>query len=797
MPFMPLEAGARLGPYEIIAPIGAGGMGEVYRARDTRLDRTVAVKVLTGALAADPESRQRFEQEARAIAALNDPHICTIHDVGRHDDLDYLVLEYLEGETLADRLRRAPGLSVDEALAIAIQIADGARPRASRRHRPPRSEAGQRDAARSKRTGSAHPTSSCSTSAWPRGRPSSGRRRSTRRLPATMAPSHGGDAAAARRPWRAASAAPCSTWRRSRSTATMAISATDIFAFGCVLYEMLAGRKAFEGSAVVTVIAAITSSEPPPIAALALSASAARSRAEALPREGSRAALAEHRRCRRRAALDCRPCRSRRRLRPGRAPHHDSNARAIALVIVLAAIAALAGWRALRPQRAARELPTLRFEISPGSTDDPSMALSPDGRQLAFIANQNGQPMLWVRPLDAVESRALAGTAGREPAVLVARRTQHRVLRRREAEADRHRGRNAAGGRGRAERPRRHVERRRRDPLRARRRPRRSCACRHAAVTTESVTQLNAGSGPAHRLPQFLPDGKRFLFSAALGTADTNGMYVGSLDKTPPVRVLPDETGGRFAAPDKLLTIKQGALQAYTFDPASGAVQGEPAVIAQGFAGAAAIPGFTVSDNGVLAYRIGAAQRRQLVWVNRQGSVLSTIGEPDTDYIASPELSPDEKSVVVFLQRSGDNDIWVIELARNLARRITDGPPADAHPLWDPDGRHVVFSSQRFGGGSPARQALDRWGGGAAVQEPRERARAFLDARSPVHPVAPRRCQDGCGPRCRVDGRGAARGGRGAVAVRRNGRTVLAGRQVGRVRLQRERPSGSVRPVVP
>src|SRR5712692_3628991 len=124
---MPFEAGTRLGPYEIIAPLGAGGMGEVYRARDTRLDRTVAIKVLTGALAADSESRRRFEHEARAIAALNDPHICTLHDVGRHGELDYLVLEYLEGETLADRLRRSPGLPVlpiNDALAIAIQIGD-------------------------------------------------------------------------------------------------------------------------------------------------------------------------------------------------------------------------------------------------------------------------------------------------------------------------------------------------------------------------------------------------------------------------------------------------------------------------------------------------------------------------------------------------------------------------------------------------------------------------------------------------------------------------------------------------
>src|SRR5919109_2888167 len=104
---MPLTPGTRLGPYEIVAPLGAGGMGEIYRARDTRLDRTVAIKVLSGALAADSESRQRFEQEARAIAALNDPHICTIHDVGRDGELDYLVFEYLEGETLAERLARS------------------------------------------------------------------------------------------------------------------------------------------------------------------------------------------------------------------------------------------------------------------------------------------------------------------------------------------------------------------------------------------------------------------------------------------------------------------------------------------------------------------------------------------------------------------------------------------------------------------------------------------------------------------------------------------------------------------
>src|SRR3954452_20413474 len=119
---MPFDTGARVGPYEIVAPLGAGGMGEVYRARDTRLDRTVAIKILKGALVADTESRQRFEQEARAIAALNDSHICTVHDVGRHGDTEYLVLEYLDGETLADRLSRAPALAIGETIEIAIQI---------------------------------------------------------------------------------------------------------------------------------------------------------------------------------------------------------------------------------------------------------------------------------------------------------------------------------------------------------------------------------------------------------------------------------------------------------------------------------------------------------------------------------------------------------------------------------------------------------------------------------------------------------------------------------------------------
>jgi Tol biopolymer transport system component len=218
---------------------------------------------------------------------------------------------------------------------------------------------------------------------------------------------------------------------------------------------------------------------------------------------------------------------------------------------------------------------------------------------------------------------------------------------------------------------------------------------------SEPVTTLNTGSGGAHREPRFLPDGKRFLFTAALGLPETNGVYIGSLDKTPPVRILPNGPA-EFVPPDTLLTRQEGALVAHRFDPETGRVDGEPVVVSPGGIGDVSI------EQGILAYRPGVAQRRQLVWVNRQGKPLQAIGEPSTQGIGSPELSPDEREVAVFY--GSDNDVWVIDLARGLPRRITSGPPADAHPIWDPDGRHVVFSGARLGRRGQARQRVDGTG---------------------------------------------------------------------------------------
>jgi Tol biopolymer transport system component len=377
------------------------------------------------------------------------------------------------------------------------------------------------------------------------------------------------------------------------------------------------------------------------------------------------------------------------------------------VLFVIAPLALVAGLQLLETDEpASLELTALQLEVTTPPTDDPSTALSPDGTQLAFIANQNRVPMLWVRSLDAPEMRALPATEGASypfwgPDGRSLGFFAGDTLKRIEVAggmpivvADAPTGR---GGTWNSDGVMLFVSGVTAPIMRV---PVRG-------GPAERVTQVNAGSGPAHRLPQFLPDGKRFLFTSTLGTAETNGVYLGSLDKTPPVRRRAGDTGGRFAAPGALLAVRQGALQAYRFNPASATVQGDPVTIAQGFSTSAAAAVFGVSGTGVLAYRTGAAQRRQLVWVNRQGATLRAIGEAATDFVASPELSPDEQSVVVFRQRSGGNDIWVIELARGLERRVTDGQTAHAHPLWDPGGQHVVFTSSRFGRTGPGRQAVN------------------------------------------------------------------------------------------
>jgi len=696
---MSLAAGSAVGPYLIESSLGVGGMGEVYRARDTRLDRIVAIKVLMGSLAADSESRQRFEQEARAIAALNDPHICTIHDVGRHDDVDYLVLEYLEGETLADRLGRSP-LSTSEALPIAIQIGDALdhAHRAGIVHR----DLKPGNVMLVRRSGATSETPDVKLLDFGlAARVATGRPRIVdAALSETIAPSQEATQLAA--PVATGFSGTVQYMAPEQIGGDAGDHRADIFAFGCVLYEMFAGRKAFEGANAMTVIAALTSTDPAPIPALQQS--------DPHLDHVMRRCLEKDRERRWQSISDVtgelRWIASR--------PAPSASAVAVrsrswpltAAVAVAALVLGAAGAIALRGRTSAPQLPTLRLELTTPPTDDPSVALSPDGRQVAFVANQNQSPVLWVRALDGNDNRALAGSAGATlpfwspDGQTIAFFAENKLKRIDVANgtvlviAD---APNARGGTWNREGvilfgpgPNGAIVR---------------VPARGGPI--QSVTTPNAATGPSHHWPEFLPDGKRFLFTSRLGTADTNGVYIGTLEpNTAPTRLLPGDNSGRFVAPDRLLTIRQGALQAYKFDLASDAIQGEPTVIAQGFATASATAVFATSDSGVLAYRVGTAQRRQLVWMDRGGVVLRSIGDPASDFIAAPELSADERSVLVFRQPTGDNDIWLIELERNIGRRITDGPPADSSPLWDPNGQYAVFFSRRFGGGGPAKQAL-------------------------------------------------------------------------------------------
>ena len=736
---MPLEPGARLGAYEIVSRLGEGGMGAVYRARDTRLDRTVAIKVLTRALAADPEFRARLEAEARAIAALNDPHICTIHDVGREGDVDYLVLEYLQGETLLDRIRRTGPMPVAEAVAIAVQIGEALQ-RAHRTgivHRDlkpgnvmliPRAGAAVPhvkllDFGLATRTVRAKPPVVDAS------------------LAATLAPSM-----VSTRPATGTSPAASGGVGLSGTLQYLAPEQidgqsgdqrADIFAFGCVLYEMIAGQKAFQGNSAMTVIAAIMSSEPAPLDTLVASHP-----------------LIEHvlRRC-----LEKDPERrwqdigdvtrelqwaAARPVVTPPAPVQEPGRKwgiwrwvraAIAAVFVLFVVlplALLGGMKVLGVDTDSDSpAQALQLEITTPSTDDVSGAVSPDGTRIAFVALKDHVSVLWVRPLDKGESVALPGTQGasfpfwspdNKSLGFFADNKLKRI--------------DVAGGtpvvitdaptaRGGAWGPDGTI-------LFAPgvSAPIKRVPARGGAV--EAVTDIAADIGPSHRRPNFLPDGKHFLFNSSLGGPATNGIYIGALDRSKPVRISLDEDSGFFAPPDILLTVHQNNLQASRFNPGTGKIVGDPVTVAQGVNGAGV---YGASANGVLAYRTGTAQIRQLVWMDRQGKVLQDVSGPRQGSIASPELSPDEKSVSLFLHPGAgeDNDVWVFELARFLGHPITTGPPADAHAMWDPNGTAVIFNSSRSGergptrfpvaGGPPQLLASKQFAGGTPLSMTRDR----------------------------------------------------------------------------
>ena len=675
---MGLTIGTRLGPYEILAALGAGGMGEVYRARDTRLQRDVAIKVLPSHVSGDLELRERFEREARTVAALNHRHICTVHDVGHQDGIDFLVMEYLDGDTVAARLAKG-ALPLDQALRHAIEIADALDKahRAGIVHRDlkpgniilTKSGAKLLDFGLAKVTPAVVAASGLSVAP-------------TLQTPVTM---------------QGTILGTLQYMAPEQIEGQEADARTDIFAFGAVLYEMVTGKKAFEGKTQASLIGAILKDDPPPISTLQplTPASLDRIVTTCLAKDPddrwqtARDLLRELQWSTESAVTAAAPAAARRR----------SSLRLWTTVGAASCAAALLAFGASLYVRSSVPPPVItRLDVvTPPTSDAFSFAISPDGRQLTFVANGEKSSQLWVRRLDQITAQPLTGTDGASfpfwaPDARAIGFFADGKLKRIDLAggapqvlADVGQGRGGTWSSdgvivfGQAS-------------------PGALMRVMATGGTPVQITRVAPGQG-SHRFPQFLPDGRRVLFSMAAGRQQTFGVYVVSLDGGEPTRVLPAETAAAYAPSGYLLLVRQGVLLAQRFDATHATLAGEPIPLAQsvgtddGFFHSA----FSVSATGVLAYRAGEANRRQLAWVDRAGKVLGTIGSPDEDSLGGPELDADGQRVAVNRTVSGNTDVWLINVGRGVASRFTFDAAIDSSPVWSPDGSQVVFRSGRNG----------------------------------------------------------------------------------------------------
>jgi eukaryotic-like serine/threonine-protein kinase len=677
---MTLPPGFRLGAYEVLEPLGEGGMGEVFRARDLRLGREVAIKVLSERFTLDAQRRERFEREARVLASLSHPNIATLHTIEQLGDTHALVLELVDGETLAERIARGP-MALPEALAIAEQIASAL------------------DAAHEH--GVVHRDL----------KPSNVKLRAdgnVKLLDFGLAKTFAPDSDSARRDPKEATATMLGAAQGlvmgtpaymspEQARGLRVDKRADVWAFGCLLYEMLAGERAFAGDHLSDVVARIIEREPD---------------FGVLPTDTPVAIRRLLQRC---LAKD-----PRHRLRDiGDARLEIAEVRASAGVESLEPAAALAArgtarWRertawsivvlgvgiaaVLAFTRSAPEPPIVRFELTtPPTSDAFSFALSPDGQRLVFVATADGESRLWLRPLDQVSAQPLDGTEGASypfwspDSSAVGFFADGKVKRKDLTGGTPRVLADAPGARG-------GTWNRDGDIVFA---PAPTVGLKRVAATggaAVTVTELAPDHG-SHRWPQFLPDGRRFLFFVGLGQASARGTYVGSLDGGTPTRLLAGETAAVFAPPGYLLRVLKGVLVAHRFDAESGTVVAESFPLAQpvGTDDGAFHSAFSVSSTGVLVHRPGGGTARQLVWVDAAGTTLGTLGPIDDGAPAAPELAPDGRRLALTRSPEGTGDVWLIDVARNVVSRTTFDPGVDVYPVWSPDGDRLIFSSGRNG----------------------------------------------------------------------------------------------------
>ncbi len=676
---MPLSASTLLGPYQVLAPIGAGGMGEVYRGRDTKLDREVAIKILPDALAHDPERLARFEREAKVLASLNHPNIAQIYGLEESSGVRALVMELVPGETLAEAEKTT--LPLETALNYARQIAEALETAHEKSivHRDLK------------------PANVMITPAGV-----------VKVLDFGLAAMPSRDGASASDPHNS----PTFTMAATQAGLIMGTAGymapeqaagkpvdkrADIWAFGVVFYEMLSGERLFDGETVSHTLADVLRApidfgklpkDTPPSIRNLVERCLDRNVKNRLRDIGEARVIIE---------------------RVSKEPELQQTAPVVVssgaggkaawaiagLFLLASAVLAFVHFRETPdPQR------VIRFQIAtPEKAIDPIFELSPDGRTLAFVANEAGRKRMWTRPIDSLTAQPVPGTddatypfwspdsayigffvPGKLKKVALAGGPAQTLC-------------DAANGRGASWN---------KDgvivfapglalPL---------MRVSAAGGEPKPVTKLG-GPGELHRYPVFLPDGKRFLFEVFNGKPETNGIYAGSLDGSPPVRVLTDQSSAAYVASESpgknglLLFRREGTLMAQPFDPGAVRTTGDafPVAEAVSISGNTDHAAFSVSGNGMLAYSGGLGfglARGNLAWMDRKGA-RTTLGQPAE--IITQGLSPDGKQVALSIRAQGGDggDVWLLDVARGVPSRFTFRSGRSAEPVWSPDGSHIIF----------------------------------------------------------------------------------------------------------
>ena len=679
---MSLQAGTRLGRYEIRSKIGEGGMGEVYRAFDPKINREVAIKILPPALSADKDRLARFEQEAQAAGALNHPNILVIHHIDTHDGAPYIVSELLEGETLRERAGGA-ALSHRKAIDFALQIAHGL--------------------AAAHEKGIVHrdlkPENVFITK--------EGRIKILDFGLAKLTTASDGSQSQTEIPTRRVDTNPgvvmgtIGYMSPEQVRGKPADHRSDIFSFGAILYEMLSGRRAFRGESTADTMSAILREDPPDLSDTNKLINPALERVvnhclEKNPEERFNSArdlafaieaLSGSTNISSSTVVSELPAK-RRKLR-------ELLPWAVAGLFLLAAIT----FAVLYFRRApANDDRSVRFlvTIPEQTTEIATPVISPDGRTIAFLANSDGKRFLYVRPLDSVTSHRLNGTADAympfwSPDSRYLAFFSDNQLKKIEVSGGPAQtlceARSATGGAW------------NRDGL-----------IIFGLENSGTYRVPAAGGSPTLFLkldesrkeamqpfPYFLPDGRNFLYQSWNNRPEDATIYVASIDGGDRKALIKNDSNAAYISPGYLLFARNTTLMAQAFDAAKLELSGEPFPVVEqvAYSVATGYSNFSVSENGTLVFWNGSPSNRQLRWFDLTGKQLSVVGEPGqyNDVV----LSPDEKRAALQRSDNTNSDIWLMDLVRGVPVRFTFNAELDDDPAWSPDGNSIVFNSGRGG----------------------------------------------------------------------------------------------------